>query len=167
MVRRTAFPASRVLTIYTDTGRSILTNADALAVADFAATYPIRPRNPGTGLRRAKQLQAWIGGPSPSGETVVLLANYGPDQGSSGFQSSLSGPQNVSVTWADLGIAGSFKAKDVWKGLDLGEVSDGFNATLREGESLLIRMVPAGSESEYETRSVHGRRRHHHGRGGH
>ncbi|KIY66845.1 glycoside hydrolase family 27 protein [Cylindrobasidium torrendii FP15055 ss-10] len=155
------------LTNLDDTGRSILTNADALAVADFAATYPIRPRNPGTGLRRAKQLQAWIGGPSPTGETVILLANYGPDQGSSGFQSSLSGPQNVLVTWADLGITGSFKAKDVWKGLDLGEVNDGFNATLREGESLLVRMMPTGSGSEYETRTVHGRRRHHHNRGGH
>lgn len=131
-------------------GSNILTNIDALAVADFAATYPIRPRNPGTGMTLAKQLQAWIGGPAPWGELVVLLANYGPDQGDGGFHSTMYGPQNLSVTWADLGLSGSFMVRDVWKGMELGEVSDGFNVTLREGESLLLRMIAVGAPERYE-----------------
>ncbi|KIY72445.1 glycoside hydrolase family 27 protein [Cylindrobasidium torrendii FP15055 ss-10] len=131
------------LTKLDDTGRNILTNADASSVADFASTYPMRPRNPGTGESNAQQLQAWIAGPAPSGEAIVLLANYGPDEGQGGFDTSLSGLQNVSVSWADLGIAGSFTAKNVWTGTTLGEAVDGvLNATLSEGQTLLVKLTP-------------------------
>ncbi|KAF9071307.1 glycoside hydrolase superfamily [Rhodocollybia butyracea] len=115
------------------TGMSIISNAEAISVADFAAKNPMRPRNPGTGLGDAQQLQAWIGGPNSTGNAFVVLANYGPDQGSGGFGTSLTGAQNVSVTWADLGINGSFSVRDVWQGQDLGTFDSALSASLGRG----------------------------------
>ena len=51
------------LTNLDDLGITLLTSSAAIAAADFAAKYPIQPRNPGTGQTLAQQLQAWIGGP--------------------------------------------------------------------------------------------------------
>lgn len=122
----------------------ILTNPDALTVAEFASTYPMRPRNPGTGNGDPQQLQAWIAGPDSDGKTVVLLANYGPDQGQGGFNTGLTGSQEVTVSWGDLGISGNFTIQNVWDpsqefGLGLEQLS----ASLNEGQSLLVIMTPA------------------------
>ncbi|KAF9071295.1 family 27 glycoside hydrolase [Rhodocollybia butyracea] len=127
------------------TGMSIITNAEAISVADFAAKNPMRPRNPETGLSDAQQLQAWIGGPNSTGNAFVILANYGPDQGSGGFGTSLTGVQNVSVTWADLGINGNFSVRDVWRGQDLGTFDSALSASLGEGQSLLAVFTPVGT----------------------
>lgn len=102
----------------------------------------MRPRNPGTGEGDAQQLQAWIGGPDDTGKAVVLLANYGPDEGQSGFNTTLTGVQNLIVTWQDLGISGSFDIQEVWNGQDLGSSSQQLNASLDEGQSLLVVMTP-------------------------
>lgn len=124
------------------TGKSILNNTEVLSIADFTAHNPMRPRNPGSGQGSAQQLQAWIAGtPSSSGTAVVLLANYGPDEGQSGFNSTLQGVQNVTVSWSDLGISGTFGVRDVWKGQDLGPESSGLNASLDEGESWLVLLT--------------------------
>ncbi|CEJ91245.1 hypothetical protein VHEMI06969 [[Torrubiella] hemipterigena] len=120
-------------------GLELLTNRDALAVADFTAKYPMQPRNPGSGGQAAKQLQAWVAGPDASGRAVVVLANYGPDQGQGGFRGNgLKGKQKLSVSWSDLGISSSRKVKNVWTGKDLGMQKDSLTFTLGEGESVLL-----------------------------
>ncbi|KAI1245412.1 hypothetical protein MGN70_012302 [Eutypa lata] len=128
------------LTNLDDFGLNLLTNADALAVADFTAGFPIQPRNPGTGGQSAQQLQAWIAGPDSTGEAVVVVANYGPDEGQGGFGTTLSGTQTVMVTWGDLGIDGSFDIFDVWAGEDLGAEDTELEVQLGEGQSVLYRL---------------------------
>ncbi|KIK60484.1 glycoside hydrolase family 27 protein [Collybiopsis luxurians FD-317 M1] len=131
------------------TGIKILTNLNALSVAEFASNYPMRPRNPGTGLGHAQQLQAWIAGPDIAGKVVVLLANYGPDQGQGGFNSSAAGAQDVSVSWSDLGIKGAYRIRDVWKGENVGIEMSGLSASLAEGESWLVSMTPVRSMTKW------------------
>lgn len=121
-------------------GLELMTNKDALAVADFTARYPAQPRNPQTGGQAAKQLQAWIAGPSSAGQAAVVLANYGPDQGNGGFGTKTAGKQKVSATWADLGLDANKKytVKNVWTGKTLPSGAKGVDATLDEGESALF-----------------------------
>lgn len=128
------------LTNLDDFGLNLLTNADALAVADFTAGFLIQPRNPGTGGQSAQQLQAWIAGPDSTGKAVVVIANYGPDEGQGGFGTTLSGTQTVMVTWGDLGIDGSFDIFDVWAGEDLGAEDTELEVQLGEGQSVLYRL---------------------------
>ncbi|KAK5998036.1 Alpha-galactosidase 3 [Cladobotryum mycophilum] len=119
-------------------GLNLLTNKDALAVADFTANYPMQPRNPGTGGQAAKQLQAWIAGPDASGKAVVVLANYGPDGGQGGFGGGSNGVQTVSASWGDLGISGAYNVHDVWNNKSLGRQTSNISARLGPGESVLL-----------------------------
>ncbi|KAI0840790.1 glycoside hydrolase family 27 protein [Hypoxylon sp. FL0890] len=128
------------LTNLDDFGIKLLTNPDAIAIADFTARFPMQPRNPGTGNNGSQQLQAWIAGPDRSGNAVVVIANYGPDQGQAGFGTSLSGVQTVNISWSDLGISGTFHIHDVWTGRDLGVESSGFSVKLSEGQSILYKL---------------------------
>ncbi|KAI0387820.1 glycoside hydrolase family 27 protein [Hypomontagnella monticulosa] len=128
------------LTNLDDFGFNLLVNSDAMAVADFTAHHPIQPRNPGTGSNGAEQLQAWIAGPDESGAAVVIIVNYGPDQGQGGYGTSLTGTQTVNVSWGDLGISGSFDVHDVWAGNDLGTQSSGLGVQLGEGQSVLYKL---------------------------
>lgn len=126
-------------------GKNLLTNPSAIAIAEFAAQYPMQPRNPGTGGTDAKQLAAWIAGPSSSGESVVILANYGPDQGQGGFGTSLTGTQTASITLADLGLGSKtgFTVTDVWKGSTSSvEAGGSLSAKLGEGASVLLKLTP-------------------------
>jgi alpha-galactosidase len=131
------------LTTLDDFGTSLLTNAQALQIADFTAQFPIQPRNPGTGGQNAAQLQAWIAGPSSSGEAVVVLTNLGPDNGQGGFNTQTSGVQTVTATWSDLGISGQFNVQDIFNNKSLGTVSDQVSAQLDEGESVLLHLTSA------------------------
>jgi alpha-galactosidase len=102
----------------------------------------MQPRNPGTGDNLAKQLQAWIGGPSNNNEAYVLIVNYGPDEGSGGFGTQLPGIQSVAVSLADLGIPGTtWDFTDIWEGNST-VVSDSYTAWLNEGGSQLLRLTP-------------------------
>jgi alpha-galactosidase len=131
------------MTTLDDFGKSLLTNTQALQVADFTAQFPMQPRNPGSGGQNAVQLQAWIAGPSPSGEAVVVLTNLGPDNGQGGFNTQTSGVQTVTATWSDLGISGSFNVQDIWNNKSLGTVSDQVSAQLDEGASVLLHLTKA------------------------
>ncbi|KAK4498252.1 hypothetical protein PRZ48_010909 [Zasmidium cellare] len=123
-----------------DLGKKLLTLPEAwVDVANFTARYPMQARNPGTGQNSSQQLQAWIAGPDESGDAVVVLVNYGPDQGQGGFNTSLEGTQNVTATWADLGITGSYDVRNVWESEDLGTFDGQISAQLDEGESQLLR----------------------------
>lgn len=128
------------LTQLDDLGRFLITSPQSVTASNFFAKYPIQPRNPGTGNNLAKQLQAWIGGPSDDGsEAYVLIANYGPDQGQGGFGTQLYGKQKVTVSLADLGIAGAWSFTNVWTGVST-RVSKSYTASLTEGESQLLHL---------------------------
>lgn len=129
-----------------DLGVQLLTSSEALAVADFAATYPVQPRNPGGGGgQEARQLQAWIAGPAAAtGRAVVVLANYGPDQGQGGFGSTVPGKQTVAASWTDLGLDASrtYEVRNVWTGEEQVAGAGGVEAELDEGESVLLWVTP-------------------------
>jgi alpha-galactosidase len=123
-------------------GLKLTTSKQSIAAANFFAQYPMQPRNPGTGSNAAKQLQAWIGGPSDNHkEAYVLIVNYGPDQGNGGFGTQLYASQKVAVSLKDLGISGStWTFTDIWKGNST-KVSQSYSAWLSEGESQLLRLT--------------------------
>jgi alpha-galactosidase len=132
------------LTRLDELGIKLLTDEKAQAAADFTSKFPMQPRNPGTGRNDSRQLQAWIAGPSEggTGRAIVILVNYGPDEGQGGFGTQLKGPQVVSVSWADLGLHGAYKVYNIWARTDDG-VADGYiTATLDEGESVMLDLVP-------------------------
>jgi alpha-galactosidase len=122
-------------------GVRLLTDTNAMEVARFTAQFPMQPRNPGTGRNDSKQLQAWIAGPDESASAIVILANYGSDQGQGGFNTVLEGKQVIKATWSDLGIKGSFDIENVWTGEYLGPSDREVSATLDAGESLLLKLT--------------------------
>ncbi|MET8454154.1 carbohydrate-binding protein [Streptomyces sp. NPDC005209] len=69
-----------------------------------------------------------------SGDHVVALFNTGT-----------SGSSTVSVTWSQLGFTGSGEVTDLWSGAHQGAVADSYSATLRPGETRLIRVTPLGA----------------------
>lgn len=129
------------LTKLSSFGTYILTHAAAQAVTSFTAQYPMQPRNPGSGNQNPKQMQAWISGPSPSGEAIVLLVNYGPDQGQGGFGTTISGSQHMTISYADLGITAPYKVYDVWNDNYWGNVSTGLDVNIAEGQSFLLHLT--------------------------
>ncbi|KAJ2980396.1 hypothetical protein NQ176_g2668 [Zarea fungicola] len=129
------------LTQIDDLGWKLLTSSGSVAAADFFAKYPMQPRNPRTGSNLAKQLQAWIGGPSDDGkEAYVLVANYGPDLGSGGFGSKIYGVQPVTISLASLGLRCSkWTFTDVRAG-NSSTVTNTYTAWLTEGASQLLHL---------------------------
>ena len=68
-----------------------------------------------------------------NGDYVVALFNTGT-----------SGNQTVSISWSAVGItSGKADVTDLWSGRDTGVVTNSYSATLRPGETRLIRAVPA------------------------
>jgi alpha-galactosidase len=128
------------LTQIDDLGYKLITSKPSIAAANFFAQYPMQVRNPGTGDNVARQLQAWIGGPSGD-DAYVLIANYGPDEGQGGFGTQIAGIQNVTVSLSDLGIAGTtWVFNDVWEG-NATTVSQSYTAWLDEGASQLLHLT--------------------------
>ncbi|THU87535.1 glycoside hydrolase [Dendrothele bispora CBS 962.96] len=121
-------------------GKHILTHPSLLSLATFTARYPMRPRNPGTGLGEAKQLQAWIAGPDEHGKTLVLLVNYGPDRGQAGFGNRGVGVVDVSPSYDGSGYSGNgYYQPRARGGGGMGSV---LMANLDEGESVLLELQP-------------------------
>ncbi|KAH8803424.1 family 27 glycoside hydrolase [Xylogone sp. PMI_703] len=128
------------LTTVDSLGYHLTTSLQSIAAAKFFAEYPMQPRNPGTGDNLAKQLQAWIAGPSGL-EAYVLVVNYGPDEGSGGFGTTLPGVQKLSVSLKDLGIDGhSWLFTDVWQGNST-LVKSTYTTYLDEGASHLLHLT--------------------------
>jgi alpha-galactosidase len=98
------------LTAIDSLGQTLLYDPEVLSVAEFTTNYPMQPKNPFNttqpGSQASEQLQAWIAGPdSQNQNAVVVLTNYGPDQGQGGFGSNLQGVQLVNISLSLLGIA--------------------------------------------------------------
>ncbi|GAA3804353.1 hypothetical protein GCM10022226_25280 [Sphaerisporangium flaviroseum] len=71
------------------------------------------------------------------------------------FNTGTSGNSTVSVSWSQVGFSGSANVTDLWSGANVGTVSGSYSATLRPGETRLIRAVPTsgGGSSSYEAES--------------
>jgi hypothetical protein len=58
------------------------------------------------------------------------------------FNTGTSGNPTVSVNWSQVGFSGSANVTDLWSGSSGGTVANSYSATLRPGETRLIRAVP-------------------------
>ncbi|MGI8335074.1 glycoside hydrolase family 27 protein [Actinomadura scrupuli] len=110
------------LTALTSTDKAMLTN-DRLIGVDQDGVAAGRIVNSG-----ARQVWRKREG---NGDYVVALFNTGT-----------SGNQTVSVTWSQVGFSGSANVTDLWSGRNVGTVSGSYSATLRPGETRLIRARP-------------------------
>jgi Alpha galactosidase A/Alpha galactosidase C-terminal beta sandwich domain len=77
------------------------------------------------------------------------------------FNTNTSGTMTVSVNWSQVGFTGSGQVTDLWSGGSGGSVANSYSASLRPGESRLIRVVPGtgggtGSSVEAERGTVAG-----------
>ncbi|MFF4489385.1 alpha-galactosidase [Streptomyces sp. NPDC001544] len=61
------------------------------------------------------------------------------------FNTGTSGNSTVSVNWSQVGFTGSGDVTDLWSGSHKGVVEDSYSATLRPGETRLIRVKPVSS----------------------
>ena len=102
-------------------GLKLLTNDEVIAV-DQAG----RPASPIT----AGQQQAWYAR-SPDGSQIVALFNLDDHD-----------TVPVTVRWADLGLTGPARVRDLWARADLGTFTDAFSAPLPPHASRLLRVTP-------------------------
>ncbi|KOV62263.1 alpha-galactosidase [Streptomyces sp. MMG1121] len=61
------------------------------------------------------------------------------------FNTGTSGSAAVGVNWSQIGFTGSGDVTDLWSGAHKGTVAGSYSATLRPGETRLIRVKPAGA----------------------
>jgi hypothetical protein len=111
------------LTALTSTDLAMLTN-DRLIGVDQDGYAAARIVNSGVNQVWRKR--------EDSGAFVVALFNTGT-----------SGSSTVSVTWSQVGFTGAGDVTDLWSGSHVGTVTDSYSATLRPGETRLIRVMPA------------------------
>ncbi|GAA0951243.1 CBM35 domain-containing protein [Nonomuraea longicatena] len=60
------------------------------------------------------------------------------------FNTGTSGNSTVSVTWPQVGFTGPAEVTNLWSGAAEGSAASGYSATLRPGETRLIRARPTG-----------------------
>lgn len=119
------------LTALDPTDKAMLTN-DRLIGVDQDAVAAARIVNSGVN-------QAWSKREA-DGSYVVALFNTGT-----------SGYSTVSADWSQVGFTGSAQVTDLWSGSGKGVIADSYSATLRPGETRLIRAVPtSGTTARYE-----------------
>src|SRR5262249_41993393 len=79
-----------------------------------------------------------------SGAYVVALFNTGT-----------AGNQTVTLNWSQVGFTGTGDVTDLWSGSHTGPVANAYSATLRPGETRLIRVVPgSGTGSAVEAEAA-------------
>ncbi|MFF0162048.1 alpha-galactosidase [Streptomyces sp. NPDC005263] len=61
------------------------------------------------------------------------------------FNTGTSGNATVAVDWSQVGFTGSGDVTDLWSGSHKGVIDDSYSATLRPGETRLIRVKPVNS----------------------
>jgi alpha-galactosidase len=151
-------------------GSKLLSDPEALAVADFCAQFPIQPRNPlgwgKEGGNAARQAQAWIAGPDDKGVAIVVLSNYGPDpclkvknHCTPTYALDWGGVHNVSISLAELGLGttnapfggSAWDVRRIWGGgghggpdhTDIGQWTERAECLLGPGESALYKLMRA------------------------
>src|SRR5262249_33645599 len=70
------------------------------------------------------------------------------------FNTGTSGNQTISVNWSQVGFSGNGDVTDLWSGSHTGTVANSYSATLRPGETRLIRVVPGSGGGGGNTSSV-------------
>jgi predicted acyl esterase len=106
------------------TDKAMLTN-DAVLGVDQDAIAAKR-------LTKSGNTQVWTK-KEPSGAYVVALFNTGT-----------TGNQTITVSWSQVGItAGAAAVTDLWAQKAKGTIEGSYSATLRPGETRLIRATPA------------------------
>src|SRR6266498_3165478 len=71
------------------------------------------------------------------------------------FNTDTAASSTVSVTWSQVGFTGSATVTDLWSGASVGTVSDSYSATLRPGETRLIRARPtSGAIVRYQAENA-------------
>jgi hypothetical protein len=58
------------------------------------------------------------------------------------FNTATSGNQTVTINWSQAGFTGNATITDLWSGANGGTIANSYTATLRPGETRLIRAVP-------------------------
>jgi hypothetical protein len=69
------------------------------------------------------------------------------------FNTATSGSATVSVNWSQVGFSGSATVTNLWSGASQGTIANSYSATLRPGETRLIRAVPTGGSTTVEAES--------------
>jgi hypothetical protein len=75
------------------------------------------------------------------------------------FNTATTGSQTVSVSWSQVGFTGSAAVTNLWSGASQGTIANSYSATLRPGETRLIRARPTtggGSTVEAESGTLSG-----------
>lgn len=107
---------------------SLLTNADVLAVNQFSTGNRQLARN--------GNLIVWTAQVPNSPDRYVALFNAQDNA------AQVPDHNRVSVSLSDLGITGSCKARDLWKGEDLGVFTNDFSRDIRIHGAGLYRLTP-------------------------
>ncbi|MEU5869180.1 carbohydrate-binding protein [Nonomuraea sp. NPDC047529] len=118
------------LTALTATDLAMLTN-DRLIAVDQDGVAAQRVVNSGVNQVWRKR--------EANGDYIVALYNTGT-----------SGSSTVSVTWSQVGFTGSADVTNLWSGASEGTVATSYAATLRPGETRLIRARPTSAAPRYE-----------------
>ncbi len=123
------------LTALTSTDLAMLTNERLIAVNQDGVAAD-RIVNSGVN-------QVWRKRES-NGDYIVALFNTGT-----------TGNSTVSVTWSQVGFTGAAQVTNLWSGASEGTVTSSYSATLRPGETRLIRARPAsGTVTRLEAESA-------------
>ncbi|MFI6354451.1 alpha-galactosidase [Streptomyces sp. NPDC050743] len=64
------------------------------------------------------------------------------------FNTGTSGSATVTVNWSQVGFTGSGDVTDLWSGSHKGTVTGSYSATLRPGETRLVRVRPTAAAKE-------------------
>ncbi|NUR92626.1 MAG: carbohydrate-binding protein [Nonomuraea sp.] len=122
------------VTALTATDKAMLTN-DRIIAVDQDGVAAQRVVNSGV-------KQVWRKREA-NGDYVVALFNTGT-----------SGNSTVSVTWSQVGFTGSAAVTNLWSGGSEGTIASGYSATLRPGETRLIRAHPTSAVYEAEDATI-------------
>jgi hypothetical protein len=127
-----------------------LTNLDPVDMAMLNNTRLIAVNQDGVAARRIVNsgTQQVFSKRESDGSYVVAL-----------FNTATSGSATVSVSWSQVGFSGSAAVTDLWSGRSQGTITNSYSATLRPGETRLIRAVPGsggGSTVEAEAGTISG-----------
>ncbi|MEU3458841.1 carbohydrate-binding protein [Streptomyces sp. NPDC006733] len=115
------------LTAMNSTDKAMLTN-DRLIAVDQDGVAAKRIVNSGVNQVFSKK--------EANGDYVVALFNTGT-----------SGSSTVSVNWSQVGFSGSADVTDLWSGVSTGTFATSYSATLRPGETRLIRAHPVSGST--------------------
>jgi alpha-galactosidase len=110
------------LRLMTPAVRAIVTNREVIAVDQDALGKQGRP------VYRDGFLEIWTK-PLADGATALALFNRG------------DAPATIKAKWAELGLSGPQRVRDLWKQTDLGHIDEGYEIDIAAHDSVLLKVV--------------------------